>query len=218
MDADAREASQRVRGADVVKTSSIRNVPREEPSTAVEAINDQVSTVTVVLAGPGELGQIRAFLALGAVVVVAPDDETLRTWIGENLTTPPHVYAQRSDGLSIQMLARRVMFDGEELPLTDLDYRILTLLASEPERARSFHEIRQAAWGPAPDLLADVFSVRSAVQRLRRKLRDAAAPVVIESVRAYGFRLVRASVDSPPDEEESAPAIGPTSVINTASG
>src|SRR5882672_6961278 len=110
MDADAKERSQRVRGADVVKTSSIRNVPRSEPSIREEAINDQVSTVTVVLVGPGELGQIRAFLALGAVVVVAPDDETLRTWLGENIVTPRHVDAQRSDGLSIQMLARRVMF------------------------------------------------------------------------------------------------------------
>ncbi len=175
-------------------------------------------TVTVVLAGLGELGQIRAFLALGAVVVIAPDDETLRAWIGENMTTPPHVFAQESDGLSIQLLARRVMFAGEELPLTDLDYRILTLLVSEPERARSFHEIRQAAWGPSPDLFADVFSVRSAVQRLRRKLQGAAAPVVIESVRAYGFRLVRASGHAPREDEEIAPTIGATSVMGTSSG
>jgi DNA-binding winged helix-turn-helix (wHTH) protein len=153
-----------------------------------------VPTVTVVLAGLGELGQIRAFLALGAVVVIAPDDETLRAWIGENMASPsPKVDAQESNGLSIQTLARRVMFEGQELPLTDLDYRILTFLASEPERAWSFHQIRQAAWGPSPDLLADAFSVRSAVQRLRRKLQLAAAPVVIESVRSFGFRLVRAS-------------------------
>lgn len=158
--------------------------------------------VTVVLSGLGELGQIRAFLALGAVVVIAPDDETLRAWIGENMATPPpQVFAQEPSGLSIQTLARRVMFDGEELPLTDLDYRILTFLASEPERARSFHQIRQAAWGPSPDLLADAFSVRSAVQRLRRKLQLAAAPVVIESVRAFGFRLVRASDPIPTNGE-----------------
>jgi two-component system, OmpR family, response regulator MtrA len=155
-------------------------------------------TVTVVLAGLGELGQIRAFLALGAVVVIAPDDVTLRAWIGENMAAPaPHALPQGSNGLSIQTLARRVMFDGEELPLTDLDYRILTFLASEPERARSFHQIRQAAWGPSPDLLADAFSVRSAVQRLRRKLQQAAAPVVIESVRSFGFRLVRAAEPIP---------------------
>jgi two-component system response regulator MtrA len=153
-----------------------------------------VPTATVVLAGPGELGQIRAFLALGAVVVIAPDDETLRAWIGENLTAPPQVVVEESDGMSIQTLARRVMFEGEELPLTDLDYRILTFLASDPDRARSFNEIRQAAWGPSPDLLADAFSVRSAVQRLRKKLDRAGAPVLVESVRAYGFRLVRAAV------------------------
>jgi DNA-binding response OmpR family regulator len=151
-----------------------------------------MNTPTVVLAGLGEIGQIRAFLALGAVVVIAPDDEVLNTWILENLTRgSPHACTKEVEGLSIQSLARRVLFGGESLPLTELEYRVLVFLASDPERARSFQEIRRAAWGESPDLPDDVFSVRSAIQRLRRKLLDSGVPVAIESVRAFGFRLIR---------------------------
>ena len=153
-----------------------------------------MSTPTVVLAGLGEIGQIKAFLALGAVVVIAPDDEVLNTWMMEHLAkASPHPCTKEVEGLSIQSLARRVLFGGESLPLTELEYRVLVFLASEPERARSFQEIRKAAWGESPDLPDDVFSVRSAIQRLRRKVLDSGAPVAIESVRAFGFRLIKIS-------------------------
>lgn len=157
---------------------------------------------TVVLAGLSDIGQIRAFLAIGAVVVIAPDDDALAVWLRDNMAAGvSHTCRKESGGLSVQALARRVLFEGEALPLTELDYRILVLLASEPDRARSFHEIRHAAWGEHPDLPGDVFSVRSAVQRLRKKLLGANAPVVIESVRAFGFRLVKASDGAEPPRE-----------------
>ena len=47
-------------------------------------------------------------------------------------------------------------------------------------------------------LPGDVFSVRSVIQRLRRKLREAGAPVRIESVRGFGFQLI-------PMDEGAAP-------------
>jgi DNA-binding winged helix-turn-helix (wHTH) protein len=170
-----------------------------------------MSTPTVVLAGLGEIGHIRAFLALGAVVVIAPDDEVLNTWMLERLmTASPHACTKEVDGLSIQSLARRVLFGGESLPLTELEYRVLVFLASDPERARSFQEIRKAAWGESPDLPDDVFSVRSAIQRLRRKLLDSGVPVAIESVRAFGFRLIKTSSgvrDDGPDVSTSNAAV-----------
>jgi DNA-binding response OmpR family regulator len=172
-----------------------------------------MSTPTVVLAGLGEIGQIRAFLALGAVVVIAPDDEVLSTWMFEHLTTAsPHACSKEVEGLSIQSLARRVLFGGESLPLTELEYRVLVFLASEPERARSFQEIRRSAWGESPDLPDDVFSVRSTIQRLRKKVLDSGAPVAIESVRAFGFRLVRISggpVEGGRDVSQSDAAVEP---------
>lgn len=168
-----------------------------------------MSTPTVVLAGLGEIGQIRAFLALGAVVVIAPDDEVLNTWMFEHLTTAvPHACSKEVEGLSIQSLARRVLFGGESLPLTELEYRVLVFLASEPERARSFQEIRKAAWGESPDLPDDVFSVRSAIQRLRRKVLDSGAPVAIESVRAFGFRLIKISDGAGEDGLDVSPSSG----------
>lgn len=176
-----------------IRTASVRN-RRPEPPTRVEAIQLWMNTPTVVLAGLGEIGQIKAFLALGAVVVIAPDDEVLNTWMLEHLKrASPHACTKEVEGLSIQSLARRVLFGGESLPLTELEYRVLVFLASDPERARSFREIRRAAWGESHDLPDDVFSVRSAIQRLRRKLLDSGVPVAIESVRAFGFRLIKIS-------------------------
>jgi DNA-binding response OmpR family regulator len=167
-----------------------------------------MSTPTVVLAGLGEIGQIKAFLALGAVVVIAPDNEVLNTWMLEHLTTDsPHACTKEVEGLSIQALARRVLFGGESLPLTELEYRVLVFLASDPERARSFQEIRRAAWGESQDLPDDVFSVRSAIQRLRRKLLGSGVPVAIESVRAFGFRLIK--IPDGTDGGERAPGREP---------
>ncbi len=148
---------------------------------------------TVTLAGLNDVDQIRAFLEMGAVVVIAPGDEVLTAWIRERLGEPDgHTCRREASELSIKTKARRIEFRGERLPLTELEYRTLVLLTSELERARSFHEIRSAAWGGGPEFAGDVFSVRSVVQRLRRKLREAGTPVRIESVRGYGFRLVPA--------------------------
>ena len=115
---------------------------------------------------------------------------------------------RKSKGLSIQSLARRVLFGGENLPLTELEYRVLVFLASDPERARSFQEIRRAAWGESPDLPDDVFSVRSAIQRLRKKLLGSGAPVAIESVRAFGFRLIKIADGGGEDGRDVSPSSG----------
>lgn len=152
---------------------------------------------TVTLSGLTDMRQIRAFLELGAVVVIAPGDEVLTAWIRERLGRPDgHACRREEADLAIKRKAHRIELHGRRLPLTELEYRTLLLLSSEMERARSFQEIRAAAWKDAGDLPGDVFSVRSVIQRLRRKLREAGAPVRIDSVRGFGFQLM------PLDEDE----------------
>jgi DNA-binding response OmpR family regulator len=146
---------------------------------------------TVTLAGLTDMHQIQAFLELGAVVVIAPGDEVLTAWIRERLGEPDgHTCRREAVDLEIKHKAHRVDIHGRRLPLTELEYRTLLLLSSEIERARSFQEIRAAAWKDAGDFTGDVFSVRSVIQRLRRKLREAGAPVRIDSVRGFGFQLI----------------------------
>ena len=75
------------------------------------------------------------------------------------------------------------------MALTDLEFRVLAALTTRPQTARSFRDLRKAGWGDGPDLPFDIYPVRSLVQRLRVKLRAAEAPIRIEAVRGYGFRL-----------------------------
>ena len=172
--------------------SEVEGTSKGEPESPFAAILGQMGIATVTLSGPADLHQIGGFLRLGAVVVIAPHADGLRAWQLEHISEraqPPR--NEPCAGLTIQSLARRVIYRGRALPLTKLEFQVLAFLASEPERARSFHEIREAAWGEGPEYPDDVFSVRSTVQRLRRKLREAGVPAFLESVRGFGFRLAQ---------------------------
>jgi len=150
-----------------------------------------VSVATVHLVGVRDIPRIPDFLTLGAVVVVAPDRETLRVWEREadQGGPPPQQPAAPVPGLHVDLAGRQARWNGEELRLTPLEFRVLANMARQPGRAWSFQELRESGWGASQAPGIDVFAVRSVVQRLRKKLRAAAAAVEVQSVRAFGFRL-----------------------------
>jgi DNA-binding response OmpR family regulator len=150
-----------------------------------------MATTTVQMIGIGDLRRIPDYLAHGAVVVVAPDRTTLRRWEYEieRAGPPPEPPPAAVPGLSVDLVARRIGWNEETLPLTPLEFRILATLAGQPGRAWSFEELKASGWGELPHDGVDVFAVRSVIQRLRRKLRATKVEVSIESVRAFGFRL-----------------------------
>ena len=149
-----------------------------------------MSVATVHLVGLRDIPRIPDYLSLGAVVVVAPDRETLRVWERETEQTdaPPQPLAA-VPGLHVDLAGRRASWNGEALHLTPLEFRVLANMARQPGRAWSFQELRESGWGASHAPGIDVFAVRSVVQRLRRKLRGAAATVELQSVRGFGFRL-----------------------------
>jgi len=75
------------------------------------------------------------------------------------------------------------------MELTELEFRVLAALAIEPGRAWSFRDLRAAGWDPGEPTADDLHTVRSVVQRLRRKLADAGALVRIEAIRGFGYRI-----------------------------
>ncbi|MFJ2030693.1 winged helix-turn-helix domain-containing protein [Streptosporangium sp. NPDC087985] len=83
---------------------------------------------------------------------------------------------------------QQVSWAGKTLPLTRIERETLAALASPPLRVWSYQQLYQQAWGA--DYLGDASAVRSTVKRLRAKLRDANATVVVESMRGVGFSLV----------------------------
>jgi DNA-binding response OmpR family regulator len=142
---------------------------------------------TVLMVGTEHLSSVPEYLRLESVVVIAPTRDLLARWQEEwsmhPQTSPPQ------DGLHVDVLARRILWRGTAVPLTDLEFRVAACLASEPGRAWSHRELRRAGWGEAPDLPDDVFAVRSVLQRIRRKLWALDVEVRIEAIRGFGFRL-----------------------------
>lgn len=152
-----------------------------------------MSTPTVHLIGTDDLLRIPDYLALGAIVIVAPDRQTLRRWeasLESSIVSDPPL--RPVVGLAIDVIGRRAMWRGQELALTPLEFRVMAWMAAQPGRAWSFEDLRRAGWGEGAAGGIDIYAVRSVVQRLRRKLRAADVPGSIASVRGFGFRFDRA--------------------------
>jgi DNA-binding response OmpR family regulator len=86
--------------------------------------------------------------------------------------------------LTMDLRTRKVTVDGQEVALTPKEYDILEVLALDPGRLVSRHEVVEAAWDShwyGPTKVLDVH-----VAALRRKLRT---PGLIETVYGRGYRL-----------------------------
>jgi DNA-binding response OmpR family regulator len=149
---------------------------------------------TVFLVGEDRLPLIPEYLNLGSVVVVAPDGSTLRRWSAEQLENRQvDSQPEFGEGTVIDMEARQIRWQGDSLPLSQLEFRVLSALLRAPGRAWSFRELRVQGWGDGPEVVLDPYTVKALVQRLRRKLAAAHASLAIEAIRGYGFRLVEST-------------------------
>jgi DNA-binding response OmpR family regulator len=148
---------------------------------------------TVFMVGTERLPLVQEYLNLGSVVVVAPDQQTLKRWVHEMETQddarPTDDLAQY-DGTVVDLAGRRILTHDGQLPLSDLEFKVLAALLTPPGRAVAFRELRRIGWGQAAEIPDDVYAVRALVQRVRAKLAVADSGVKIEAVRGYGFRAI----------------------------
>jgi two-component system, OmpR family, response regulator MtrA len=143
---------------------------------------------TVFLVGEGRLALVPEYLNLGSVVVIAPDRDTLRRWQVEQEPPVGAHAAAETDATVVDMEGRRILWKGESLPLSELEFKVLGALLRTPGRAWAFRDLRRAGWGDAGDMPVDPYTVKALIQRLRAKLQAADADVTIEAVRGFGFR------------------------------
>ena len=90
--------------------------------------------------------------------------------------------------LNIDPRRRTVTVGGQAVHLTPTENRLLTVLASEPERVFSRDELASVLWGY--DSLGESRAVDVHIRRLRAKLEpfgDEAPPIV--TVRGFGYKL-----------------------------
>ena len=91
----------------------------------------------------------------------------------------------RAGGIVIDRGAHEVTVDGESVPLTALEYRLLLLLIERRGRVQTRPQLLEAVWESQPDIQTRTVDMH--VQRLRAKLGAAGAQ--IETVRGFGYRF-----------------------------
>jgi two-component system, OmpR family, response regulator len=89
--------------------------------------------------------------------------------------------------LKLNPVTHAVSSDDREVALTPTEFRLLAALAARPGEVVRRRELVQAAW-PAGAMVHDN-TLDQYVARLRRKLRELAAPAAIATAHGVGYRL-----------------------------
>lgn len=89
----------------------------------------------------------------------------------------------RRGSVEMDTAAHRVSLDGEDVPLTNTEYRLLELFLRNPGRVFTREGLLSRVWGY--DFIGDESTVNIHIMNLRRKLRSN----LIETVRGVGYRL-----------------------------
>ena len=100
--------------------------------------------------------------------------------------------AIRFGDISVDLARRVVERSGEQLHLTPIEYRLLTYLATQPDRVITHKQLLNAVWGPGH--AEDTHYVRVHMANLRKKIEaDASMPKHILTEAGIGYRFVMAS-------------------------
>ena len=95
---------------------------------------------------------------------------------------------KRVGGLELDSGRHQVRVDGNVIALTPSEFRLLDLLASDPERVFSRKEIMQHLWDSS--YVGDQRACDIHISNLRRKIEaDPTAPDRIVTVRGIGYKL-----------------------------
>lgn len=141
------------------------------------------SMVVIIAASRAEQQRLLASMPEDVPVLVTTSAEQAE----ELLHTFPAAPAP-PPGLTVRAAERTVCWGGDRsVRLTPLEFALLQTLSQDQGRVWSFPELSRRVW--ATGFVGDGAQVRAVVKRLRRKLAEAQAPVLVETVRGAGFRL-----------------------------
>lgn len=110
----------------------------------------------------------------------------VRALLRRGATSPPAV-AGLSDGLRLDPVGLRAHIGGLDVQLTPTEFRLLAALVAGSGSLVRRRELVATAW-PAGAIVHDN-TLDTYVKRLRRHLRELAAPVEIRTVRGVGYEL-----------------------------
>jgi DNA-binding response OmpR family regulator len=170
-------------------------MPELDGYATLERIRD-LSDVPVLMltARAGELERVRG-LTGGA------DDYVAKPFGHQELVARVHALLRRAgtttvaesyadDFVAIDYPARRVTAGGDEIRLTPLEFRLLSVFVRHPNQVLSREQLLELVWGDSFGVSED--QVKLYVRYLRRKLVPSSPETApIETVRGFGYRYRR---------------------------
>jgi two-component system, OmpR family, response regulator RegX3 len=94
-------------------------------------------------------------------------------------------------GLRLDFARHHVAVDGNDVELTPSEFKLLALLAEQPERVFSRRQLMEHLW--ESQFVGDEHACDVHISNLRKKIeRDPAHPERIVTVRSFGYKLVPA--------------------------
>lgn len=103
------------------------------------------------------------------------------------VTSEPEGTLMRADGLEVDLAARVVRRDGDEVHLTPKEFDLLRVLVRNRGRLVTYRELLVAVWGPA--YADDTQVLRAHVANLRRKIEPADGPRYVKTDPRVGYRF-----------------------------
>ena len=197
----------------VLGKAGYRIVPAYDGAQALRRFQtDAVDIVLLDLAMPGLDGaevcrQIRAVSDVPIIIVSGERDRSVPAELldlgaddffrkggplGELLARMRAVTRRRSSptaaaqALEVDGRRHEIRWRGQDLAVTTIEYRLLSLLAERAGEVVERNDLLTAGWPETPD--PDPLWLKSHVARLRDKLSAAGAPVPV-AVRGVGYRL-----------------------------
>ncbi|GAB4463392.1 MAG: response regulator transcription factor [Anaerolineales bacterium] len=102
--------------------------------------------------------------------------------------TSAHAERLEVGGLRVDLASRRVTRDGELIPLTPTEFKLLVVLMRHPGKVISAEELVREVWGP--QYANEIGFVRRYVWHLRQKVeKDPENPEYIHNERGFGYRF-----------------------------
>ena len=154
----------------------------------IRAVSDV--PVIMITALSGEEAEVRAFELRADDYITKPFSlrlvlmrvEAVLRRAGGKADEAGHEILRRGS-VEMDTAAHRVSLDGEDVPLTNTEYRLLELFLRNPGRVFTREGLLSRVWGY--DFIGDESTVNIHIMNLRRKLGSN----LIETVRGVGYRL-----------------------------
>jgi DNA-binding response OmpR family regulator len=140
------------------------------------------------------LARVRALLRRSGRPAVDTDPEPATAPPAAAPTTAAAATATATSGFRVDRAARRAWVESTELALTAKEFDVLALLDSQHGTVVSRETLMAEVWDE--NWFGSTKTLDATIGRLRQKLQDGGAPVVLGTVRGVGFRLEDAAHDA----------------------